>query len=150
MAAELPAAGGCSAGEAFVASGFSKRVLYVDGNEINLRVVAALMEALGGVVSCCSSPQQALDLLEREAFDIAFTDMHMPEMTGFDVLREVRQRPGPNSTAPVVALTADLTRTRAQYRALGFDGFIPKPVALRPLAEMLLQCLPLKRCASAA
>lgn len=128
----------------------AKRVLYVDDNEINLRVVAALMEALGIAVSCCSSPQQALDLLEREAFDIIFTDIHMPEMTGFDVLRELRQRPGPNRTAPVVALTADLTRTGAEYRALGFDGFIPKPVSLRPLAEMLLQCLPLKGRASAA
>lgn len=128
----------------------AKRVLYVDDNEINLRVVAALMEALGVVVSGCTSPQQALDLLEREAFDIIFTDIQMPEMTGFDVLREVRQRPGPNCAAPVVALTADMTHTGAQYRALGFDGFIPKPVALRPLAEMLLQCLPLRRRASAA
>jgi CheY-like chemotaxis protein len=128
----------------------AKRVLYVDDNEINLRVVAALMEALGIAVTCCITPQEALDLLEREAFDIIFTDIHMPEMTGFDVLREVRRRPGPNRGAPVIALTADLTRTGAQYCELGFDGFVPKPVALRPLAEVLLQCLPLKGRASAA
>lgn len=128
----------------------AKRVLYVDDNEINLRVVAALMEALGVAVTCCITPREALDLLEREAFDIIFTDIHMPEMTGFDVLREVRRRPGPNRDAPVIALTADLTRTGAQYCELGFDGFVPKPVALRPLAEVLLQCLPSKGRASAA
>lgn len=128
----------------------AKRVLYVDDNEINLRVVAALMEALGVGVACCITPQEALDLLEREAFDVIFTDIHMPEMSGFDVLREIRRRAGPNRTAPVVALTADLTRTGAQYRELGFDGFVPKPVALRPLAEALLQCLPAKGRASAA
>ena len=128
----------------------AKRVLYVDDNEINLRVVAALMEALGVAVTCCITPREALDLLEREAFDIVFTDIHMPEMTGFDVLREVRRRPGPNGDAPVIALTADLTRTGAQYCELGFDGFVPKPVALRPLAEVLLQCLPSKGRASAA
>ena len=128
----------------------ARRVLYVDDNEINLRVVAALMEALGVAVSCCLSAREALDLLEREAFDIVFTDIHMPEMTGFDVLREVRLRAGPNRDAPVVALTADLTRTGAQYCALGFDGFVPKPVALRSLAEMLLQHLPARSRASAA
>lgn len=128
----------------------AKRVLYVDDNEVNLRVVAALMEALGVATTCCITPYEALELLEREAFDVVFTDIHMPEMTGFDVLREVRRRPGPNRTAPVVALTADLTRTPAQYCELGFDGFVPKPVALRPLAEALLQCLPAKGRASAA
>ena len=110
----------------------------------------ALMEALCVAVTCCMTPREALDLLEREAFDIVFTDIHMPEMTGFDVLREVRRRPGPNRDAPVIALTADLTRTGAQYCELGFDGFVPKPVALRPLAEVLLQCLPSKGRASAA
>ena len=128
----------------------AKRVLYVDDNEINLRVVAALMEALGVAVTCCITPQEALDILGREAFDIVFTDIHMPEMTGFDVLREVRRRPGPNCGAPVIALTADLTRTGAHYCELGFDGFVPKPVALRSLAEVLLQCLPSKGRASAA
>lgn len=127
-----------------------KRVLYVDDNEINLRVVAALMEALGVAVSCCCSAKQALELLECETFDIVFTDIHMPEMTGFDVLREVRLRPGPNRAAPVVAMTADLSRTPARYCEHGFDGFIAKPVALRPLAEMVLQCLPAKGRVSAA
>src|SRR4051812_24920497 len=104
----------------------ARRGLYVDDNEINLRVVAALMEALGVAVSCCTSAKDALDLLEREAFDIIFTDIHMPGMSGVDVLREVRLRPGPNRGAPVVALTADVTRTGAQYSELGFDGFVPK------------------------
>lgn len=128
----------------------AKRVLYVDDNEINLRVVAALMEALGVVVTCCITPHEALNLLEREAFDVIFTDIQMPGLSGSDLLREVRGRSGPNRTAPVLALTADLSRTGAQYCELGFDGFIPKPVALRPLAEALLQCLPVKGRASAA
>lgn len=126
------------------------RVLYIDDNEVNLRVVAALLEALRVTVTCCSSPAEGLDLLERERFDIVLTDIHMPEMSGFDVLRELRLRKGPNRGAPVVALTADLTRDAAQYRELGFDGFIPKPVTLRPLCELLLQVLPAGARASAA
>lgn len=126
------------------------RVLYIDDNEVNLRVIAALLEALGVDVICCSSATHALDILERDHFDIVLTDIHMPEMSGFDVLRELRLRKGPNRGAPVVALTADLTRDEAQYRELGFDGFIPKPVTLRPLCEMLLQVLPASGRASAA
>ncbi|CAN7414526.1 response regulator [Phenylobacterium sp. LjRoot225] len=126
------------------------RVLYVDDNVVNLRVVAAMLEALGIAVSCCISPAEALELLEREAFDIIFTDIHMPEMSGFDVLREIRLRKGPNRGAPVVALTADLTRDEAQYRELGFDGFVSKPVTLRPLSEVLLLVLSPRGRASAA
>ena len=117
------------------------RVLYVDDNDVNLMVVAAMLEALDIRVTCCASASQALEVLGREAFHIVITDIHMPEMSGFDVLRELRRRNGPNRGAPVVALTADLTRDAAQYRELGFDGFVPKPVTLRPLCEMLLQLL---------
>ena len=126
------------------------RVLYIDDNEVNLRVVSALLEALQVSVTCCSSALQGLELLEQEPFQIVITDIHMPEMSGFDVLRELRLRQGPNRGAPVVALTADLSRDAAQYRELGFDGFIPKPVTLRPLCEMLLQVLPAGARASAA
>ncbi len=118
------------------------RVLYVDDNDVNLMVVAAMLEALDVRITCCLSATEALDLLGREPFDIILTDIHMPEMSGFDVLRELRRRKGPNRGVPVVALTADLTRDAAQYCELGFDGFVPKPVTLRPLCEMLLQLLP--------
>lgn len=126
------------------------RVLYIDDNEVNLRVVAAMLEALQVSVTCCSSAEQGLEVLARESFNIVLTDIHMPEMSGFDVLRELRLRKGPNRGAPVVALTADLSRDAAQYRELGFDGFIPKPVTLRPLCEMLLQMIPAGARASAA
>jgi len=127
------------------------RVIYIDDNDVNLRVVAAMLEALQVTVTCCSTPAEGLELLALERFDLVLTDIHMPEMSGFDVLQELRFRKGPNRGAPVVALTADLSRDAAQYRELGFDGFIPKPVTLRPLCEALLQVLPAaQRTASAA
>lgn len=124
------------------ASAVASRVLYVDDNEMNLKVVAAMLEAVGVAVVCCLTPNEALDLLGRERFDLIFTDIHMPEMSGFEVLSELRRRKGPNRGAPVVALTADLSRDEVQYRELGFDGFVPKPVTLRPLCEALIAALP--------
>lgn len=126
------------------------RVLYIDDNDVNLKVVAAMLEALDVGVTCCLQVSEAMALLERERFDIVFTDIHMPEMSGFEVLGELRRRKGPNRGAPVVALTADLTRDAAQYRELGFDGFVPKPVTLRPLCEILLAVLSPGGAASAA
>jgi two-component system capsular synthesis sensor histidine kinase RcsC len=126
------------------------RVLYVDDNDLNLRVVAAMLEAVGVAVVCCRSAGEALNVLEREAFHLVFADIHMPEMSGFELLAELRRRKGPNHGAPVVALTADLTRDAAQYRELGFDGFVPKPVTLRPLCEALLAALSSHKQASAA
>jgi two-component system sensor histidine kinase RpfC len=117
------------------------RVLYVDDNTVNLKVVAALMEALDVAVCCCGSADEALQILAREAFTIIFTDIHMPGASGFDLLAELRGREGPNRAAPVVALTADASRSAAQYHALGFDAFAPKPVTLRLVCELLLQFL---------
>lgn len=118
------------------------RVLYLDDNDMNLKVVAAMLEAVGVAVHCCLTCEEALDVLAREPFDLIFTDIHMPQMSGFEVLSELRRRKGPNRGAPVVALTADLTRDEAQYRELGFDGFVPKPVTLKPLCAALLAAFP--------
>lgn len=115
--------------------------LYIDDDHLNLRVVADLLESVGAATTCCPDPNEALELLALRPFDVVLIDIHMPAMSGIELLARLRRTIGPNRATPALALTADLTRDERQYRALGFDGFVAKPVSLRNLLAQILGVL---------
>ena len=109
-------------------------VLHVDDDPMNLRVVQEILGAFGHqtVIACCG--RDALDRLAVEAFDIVLLDIHMPGMTGIEVISELRGTNGPQSGVPVIALTADVySRRPAEYIALGFNDFVAKPILVSGL-----------------
>lgn len=109
-------------------------VLHVDDDPVNLRVVEEILNAFGHRGVKALSGQEALEQLSRQAFDVVLMDIHMPEMSGIEVLKRIRERSGPERDTPVIALTADiLSREPAEYLALGFSGFVPKPVMVQGL-----------------
>jgi len=109
-------------------------VLHVDDDPVNLRVVEEILTAFGHRAVKALSGQEALEQLSRQAFDVVLMDIHMPEMSGIEVLKRIRERTGPERDTPVIALTADiLSREPSEYLALGFSGFVPKPVMVQGL-----------------
>jgi CheY-like chemotaxis protein len=116
-------------------------VLYVDDDPINLRVVADLLGACGMTVVCAISGEEGLKTLAQQAFDVVLMDIHMPVMNGIAALEAIRKLEGEVQHIPVIALTADVSRSEDEYIKLGFNGFVSKPVALKPLLGTLLQVL---------
>jgi two-component system, sensor histidine kinase len=116
-------------------------VLYVDDDPINLRVVSDLLGACGMTVVCAVGGEEALQTLMNQTFDAVLMDIHMPVMNGIATLQEIRKLGGDTSRVPVIALTADVSRSEADYLELGFNGFVAKPVALKPLLGTLLKAL---------
>ena len=109
-------------------------VLHVDDDPVNLRVVEEILTAFGHRAVKAISGAEALDQVAHQAFDVILMDIHMPEMSGIEVMRRIRERPGPEHETPIIALTADiLSREPAEYLALGFSGFVPKPVMVQGL-----------------
>jgi CheY-like chemotaxis protein len=109
-------------------------VLHVDDDPVNLRVVEEILTAFGHRAVKALSGSEALEALSRQAFDVVLMDIHMPEMSGIEVMKRIRERPTPDRDTPVIALTADiLSREPAEYLALGFSGFVPKPVMVQGL-----------------
>ena len=109
-------------------------VLHVDDDPVNLRVVEEILTAFGHRAVKALSGPEALEQLSRQAFDVVLMDIHMPEMSGIEVLKRLRAMPGVANETPVLALTADiLSREPAEYLALGFAGFVPKPVMVQGL-----------------
>lgn len=118
------------------------KVLHVDDDPMNLRVVQEILGAFGHLGVMANSGEDALERLATEDFDILLIDIHMPVMSGIEVVRHLRSSGAPWSNIPVVALTADVySRRPAEYLALGFNDFVSKPILVAGLMETIKRCL---------
>jgi signal transduction histidine kinase/CheY-like chemotaxis protein len=114
------------------------RVLAVDDNAVNLMVLEQFLTSFGHDITRAGGGPEALELLAGQAFDVVLLDIHMPGMTGPEVLRSLRATAGPNRQTTVVALTADVTSGGLQhYLDLGFDDHVSKPIQVIELAQAL-------------
>jgi len=115
-------------------------VLYVDDDQVNLRVLADLLGACGITVTCAVGGAEALELLAVQAFDVVLMDLHMPGLTGVETLGRLRESGGLNRQTPVVVVTADVGLEH-EHAAMGFSGFLAKPVSMKPLLAAVLGAL---------
>ncbi len=99
-------------------------ILLADDNAINREVAIAYLAGWGHAVTPVADGLQALDLLERQRFDAAVLDVHMPGADGFEVTREIRRREATNGD-------------REQCLAAGRDAYVAKPVEAERLFETL-------------
>lgn len=117
------------------------KVLHVDDDPMNLRVVQEILGAFGHQAVMACSGQDALDRLAVEAFDVMLLDIHMPGMTGVEVVQKLRADGGVQASTPVIALTADVySRRPAEYVALGFNDFVSKPILVSNLMAAIRRC----------
>lgn len=114
-------------------------MLHVDDEPLHLRVVEDILLAFGHATTNVRSGREALERLSREAFDLVLMDVHMPAMSGVEVVQRLRASSGPERATPVIALTADvLTRTAEEYLALGFNDFLAKPILVNGLMTSVM------------
>jgi len=103
------------------------RILVIEDNLTNLRLMQYLLDAFGHVVVSATDGVLGLEALSREPFDVVLCDVLMPEMDGFEFAR--RYKSDPRNHAPLVAVTAlAMVGDRERLLAAGFDGYISKPV----------------------
>ena len=110
--------------------------LIVDDNLINLKVTEKLISRQGVLVKTVLSGQECLDEVAKNTYDIIFMDIMMPEMDGVETFTKLKEMKGFNT--PVAALTADVVSgAKEKYLGLGFMGYIPKPIDISLLKEIL-------------
>jgi CheY-like chemotaxis protein len=110
------------------------RVLAVDDNAINRKVVHVFLEPQGVHVSDAIHGREALDKLAAEPFDLVLLDVHMPIMDGAETIARIRGSGEPWATITVMALTADaLPGDRERFLAMGMNGYLAKPLDQREL-----------------
>jgi signal transduction histidine kinase/CheY-like chemotaxis protein/HPt (histidine-containing phosphotransfer) domain-containing protein/HAMP domain-containing protein len=117
-----------------------KRVLAVDDNDTNRRILAAYLATWGMAVRMTGSPREALAWVEAgEPFDAGILDMHMPEMDGVALARAIRERRA--ATALPLLLFTSLGRREAGAEAVGFAAHLTKPIKPSQLFDALVGAL---------
>lgn len=104
------------------------RILMIDDDRIQLRMTEAMLNGDNVAVTCCESPGKLLEWLDKETFDIVLTDIQMPAMNGFDLLKKIRSRRSEQAqTIPVIAVTARSDMDKEYYCKAGFATSLNKP-----------------------
>jgi signal transduction histidine kinase len=117
-----------------------RRLLIVDDNATNLRILERQAQSWGMVPILATSGPEALDRLQRgEAFDVAVLDMHMPDMDGITLARHIRTHRD-DEALPLVMLTS-LGRDRSSLAGPAFAAHLTKPVKASALYDVLVGIL---------
>jgi two-component system chemotaxis response regulator CheY len=121
-------------------------VLIVDDTEQCAETLEVALFGLPGVdVLAAQSAEAALRLMAERQVCAFITDLHLPRMSGFDLIRRVREQPG-YARVPILVISGDSDPgTPERIRKLGADAFFPKPYspsAVRKKLEMLLNAVP--------
>lgn len=104
-------------------------VLLAEDNPTNQMVATHMLESLGAEVTVAHDGAEALEVLGGRTFDVALIDIEMPRISGLDLIRQLRSKPGPAAAMPMIALTAYVMREhRAVIEDAGADGIISKPI----------------------
>jgi len=114
-----------------------RHILIADDNGSNRAVLSGLLIPLGFALTECSTGQQVLDRLAENPCDLLLTDLRMPEMDGFELIRRIRANPA-YAQMKITAVSASvMSRIRAESTAAGADDFLPKPVQEKDLLTVI-------------
>jgi signal transduction histidine kinase/CheY-like chemotaxis protein len=113
------------------------RILLAEDNIVNQQVGLLMLSRLGYHADLAADGQLALNAVEKAEYDLILMDIQMPNMNGTDAARIIRQKLGAKCPA-IFALTAEaLEGDKQRFLALGFDGYLSKPLQIRTLQETL-------------
>jgi signal transduction histidine kinase/CheY-like chemotaxis protein len=116
-----------------------KRVLIVDDNRSNRRMLKLQTERWGLLARETGSPHEGLEWIRRgDPYDVVLLDYQMPDMDGLALAREIRRHRGPESLA-LVLLSSMGQALPAAHREVGFAAVLSKPLKLSLLYDRLLE-----------
>ena len=105
-----------------------KKVIFIDGSATVLMSVEMAMEGLvssGVEFDAYDNPIEALEIVKNNKFDLIVTDINMPQMNGFDFIKQIRAN---GIKTPALALTTENTpQMKQEGKAVGINGWITKP-----------------------
>lgn len=103
-----------------------KKILVTDDNDLNRLVASILLLDFGATVMVAENGEIAIDMIERESFDVVLMDIQMPVMNGFETTKKLRKL---GNNIPIIALTASAIKgEREKCLASGMNDYITKPI----------------------
>ncbi len=116
------------------------RVLAVDDDEDSRRLIHAVLEKAGALVTLASSVEEALEAFDREIPNVVVSDVGMPGQDGLELIRRIRARPADRGgKVPAAALTAYARAgDRTRVLSAGFSMHLPKPIEPEELIAVVV------------
>lgn len=104
-----------------------KKILIVEDNELNLKLMKDLLEYSGYLVYTADNGKEALEIVESNSFDLILLDIQMPVFTGYDFLELTKDI----SLPPVIVVSAcAMDKEIEKAKNLGCVDYIPKPIKI--------------------
>lgn len=113
----------------------SKSILIVDDSIDNLEIIKLFLNSYGGDPDIANDGNEALIKVQNKDYDVILMDIEMPNMNGFQVIKELRNR---NNNTPVIALTAHaMPEDRLKTKSAGFFDHVTKPIDFNYLVSAI-------------
>jgi polar amino acid transport system substrate-binding protein len=121
-----------------------KKVLVVEDNQVNKRVILMELEELGLRAEAVGNGVEALQALAANCYDVILMDCQMPEMDGFEATKLIRRQEGvQGGHIPIIAMTAQaLDGDREKCLSAGMDDYLAKPIDFNLLERSLQRWIP--------
>ncbi len=118
-----------------------KRILVAEDNKINFFVANKFLIGWGMIVSHAENGQIALDMIEKEEFDMILMDLHMPVLDGIEAARIIRKSENPKiKDIPIIALTAAImSESHDKIDDLNINDYVLKPFKPQDLYDRILK-----------
>ena len=114
----------------------SLNVLLVEDNDINRQIVREMLEKDGVIISEATNGLEAVEMANKQHFDLILMDVSMPVMNGVDATREIRGSDGLSVAVPIIGLTAHaLPKEHEAFLAAGMNACLCKPISHDVLAR---------------
>lgn len=121
------------------------RILIIDDDRIQMHLTEAMLhnleeefEGLKIKTVCCEHPEELVTELQNGKFDLVFTDIQMPAMNGFELLKHLRSLHFAQAQSiPLIAITARGDMDETDFQRKGFAGMLQKPFSQSDLCRIL-------------
>ena len=112
-------------------------ILLAEDNLINQKVAQSIFKNIGYEIEIAKNGVEAVDLMEKQKFDVLFMDLLMPEMDGYQAAEEIRAA---GHTLPIVAMSADETdEARKAAFESGMNDYLTKPTRVESIKHLLIK-----------
>jgi len=117
------------------------RILLVEDNAINQKVMLRLLQRFGYRADVAANGIEAINSLRRQSYEVIFMDLQMPQMDGLEASRQICAEWAGQKRPRIVAMTANVTEEdKEACRAAGMDDYLPKPIQVEKLVRALNRC----------
>ncbi|WP_299435156.1 hybrid sensor histidine kinase/response regulator [uncultured Aquimarina sp.] len=118
----------------------NKKALIVDDDLSQLDLTSEVVSLISLSYDICENGLDALELLKKNNYDLILTDIQMPKMDGFELLKNIQNNPS-YSDLPIIALSGRTDTSASEYEKAGFSGSLRKPYAPQALIDLIASIL---------